>query len=185
MIWKLLFLFSVLPIAATLIARWYFGIRVLATEGRRPCRFDPARWENHLGNNPPIEVDEAPAMELGKVLRLAALTDWKARDPKRAAARESSRRFGMAVPPLGLIIGVFVAIRFGVLPGLAVFLTSIAFSVLTSLLSIGTELTAVALVNRRLRESRAFTRRDDEDAVANSAIAHVWAESIPPILRFF
>jgi hypothetical protein len=185
MIWKFLFVFSLLTIAAGLIARWYFGLRVIAAEGARPCRPDRTRWEAAVGIHPPLEVAEAPAKELGKLLRLAALAEWKLRDPKRALARASARRFGKAVPPLALIVAVFaVVVRKNLYAVTSVFLAAIAFAILTSLLTIGTELTAIALANRKLRASRTFARQDDEDAVAHSALAQAWLDFIPPILRF-
>ncbi len=184
---RIFLLASILTIAAALIARWWFGRRVLMSDGRRPCRPDRIRWETYLGKNPPLETEEAPAVELGKVLRMAALADWRTRDPKRAKAREGARKFGMAVPPLGLIIAIFAILsgRAGTYAGVVIFLGAVAFSVLTHLLTLGTELTAVAIMNRRLKDSRSFSRRDDEDAVAGCSLAHVWDQAIPPILRFF
>ncbi|RYD17340.1 MAG: hypothetical protein EOP88_27105, partial [Verrucomicrobiaceae bacterium] len=71
--WRLLLLLSVLPIAAALIARWWFGLRVLASEtGKRPCRCDPAKWPAAPRADQPIPAD-APAAEYGRLLRLAAL----------------------------------------------------------------------------------------------------------------
>ena len=184
---RLLLLASLLTIVGSLVSRWWFGRRVLSAEGKRPCRVDQIRWDTYMGKEPMLEVNEAPAVELGKVLRLIALHDWKTREPKRARARDNSRRFGLAVPPLSLIIAVFVILsgRGGVYTAAVIFLAATAFAVLTNLLTIGTELTAVAIANRRLRESRSFARRDDEDAVARCSIAHVWDQAIPPILRFF
>jgi hypothetical protein len=182
---RLLLLASLLTIVGSLVSRWWFGRRVLTAEGKRPCRVDQIRWDTYMGKEPLLEVNEAPAVELGKVLRLVALADWKTRDPKRAKARESARRIGMIVPPFGVIIAVFVVFRMGTYAGAVVFLGATALAVITNLLTIGTELTAVAIANRRLRESRSFARRDDEEAVARCSIAHVWDQAIPPILRFF
>lgn len=186
MLWRLIFLISVLPIAAAVIARWYFGIRVLSKEGKRPCTLDPIRWKVYLGDKPAIETTEAPATEYGKVLRLAALEEWKARAPKQAASRESARKFGLAVPPLALIIAVFALLvaKIPFLGAVAILFASTALSAAFGLLTLGTELRALAVTTKRLRESRAFVRRDDEDAAARCAVAHAWAESIPPILRF-
>jgi hypothetical protein len=183
--WRLLFLISVLPIVAAIAARWYFGIRVLNSQGKRPCTVDPIRWKVYLGENPVLETSDAPATELGKVLRLTALADWKSREPKRAASRESARKFGLAVPPLALIIAVFALVlaKIPFMGAVAILFTSTALSAIMGLLTLGTELQAIALTTRRLRESRAFVRRDDEDATAAAAVAHAWAESIPPILR--
>lgn len=184
--WRLIFLLSILPIVAALVARWYFGLRVLNSEGRRPCAADPIRWEVYLGNNPPVETKDAPAQEFGKLLRLRALADWSTRDKKQAASRESAKKFGLAVPPLALIIAVFALLvaKIPFLGAVAILFASTALSAAFGLLTLGTELRAIAVTTRRLRESRAFVRKDDEDAVASCAVAHAWAESIPPILRF-
>jgi hypothetical protein len=111
--WRLLLLFSALPIAAALIARWWFGLRVLATQGKRACRSDPAKWPALPDTTAPVDAlvpADASAVEYGRLLRLAALAAWKERDPKAAASRENSRRFGMAVPPLSGIVAIFAAI---------------------------------------------------------------------------
>lgn len=183
--WRLLFLLSILPIVAAIVARWHFGLRVLSREGRRPCTLDVIRWKVYLGDTPMIETHEAPATEFGKLLRIAALEDWKARDPKRAASRESARKFGLAVPPFALIIAIFAFIlaRIPFLGALAILFASTALSAVFGLLTLGTELQAITFYIRKLRASRAFMRRDDEEAVINCAIAHAWSESIPPILR--
>jgi hypothetical protein len=183
--WRILFLISVLPIVAAIVARWYFGLRVLAAEGKRPCTVDPIRWKVYLGETPIVETTEAPAAEFGKLLRLSALADWQAREPKRAASRESARKFGLAVPPLALIIAIFALLlaKIPFMGAVAILFTSTALSAIFGLLTLGTELQAIALTTRKLRESRAFVRRDDEDATAAAAVAHAWAESIPPILR--
>ncbi len=184
--WRFLFLISILPIVAAIVARWYFGLRVLSLEGKRPCTVDPIRWGVYLGGNPPVETNQAPATEFGKLLRLSAMADWKEREPKRAASRESARKFGLAVPPLALIIAIFAFIlaKIPFLGAVAILFSSTAISAAFGLLTLGSELRAIALTTKKLRESRAFARRDDEDAVATSAVAHAWAESIPPILRF-
>ena len=183
--WRFIFLISILPIVAAIVARWYFGLRVIAAEGKRPCNADPIRWEVYVGKNPPVETKDAPAQEFGKLLRLHALADWKSRDPKRAAARESARKFGLAVPPLALMCAVFAVLvaKIPFLGAVAILFASTALSAAFGLLTLGAELRAIALTTRRLRESRAFVRRDDEDAVAHCAVAHAWSESIPPILR--
>jgi len=183
--WRFIFLISILPIVAAIVARWYFGLRVLRVEGRRPCTIDPIRWEVYLGKYLPMETGEAPAQEFGKLLRLQALADWTLRDRKRAASRESAKKFGLAVPPFALVIAVFALLvaKIPFLGALAILFASTALSAAFGLLTLGSELRAIAITTRRLRESRAFVRKDDEDAVASCAVAHAWAESIPPILR--
>lgn len=181
--WRLLLLFSALPIAASLIARWWFGLRVLSAEGKRPCRCDPAKWPAAPPADSTIPA-EASAAEYGRLLRLAALAAWRERDRKAANSRENARRFGMAVPPLSGIISVFAVIvaKIPVIGAFSILLAATALSCALGLLSLPAELRAMAPAVRQLRDSRAFTRRDDEDAVVESAIAHVWKETLPPIL---
>jgi hypothetical protein len=176
--WRLLLLFSALPIAAAMIARWWFGLRMLGDEGKRACRCDPARFPD------PTAPAEASAAEYGRLLRLAAIADWQARDPKAAAARENSRRFGMAVPPLSGIIAIFAAIvaKIPVMGAFSILFAATALSCAFGLLSLAPELRAIAITARRLLDSRAFSRRDDEEAVLRCAAAHAWKETLPPIL---
>ncbi len=85
--WRLLLLFSALPIAAALIARWWFGMRVLADEGNRACRCDLANWMPVADDTAVIHRAEGSAAEFGRQLRLKALTTWFEFDPKAATAR--------------------------------------------------------------------------------------------------
>lgn len=185
--WRLLLLFSALPIAAALVARWWFGLRVLAAEGKRPCRCDPAKWPLLPDATAPADalvLADAPAVEYGRLLRLAALAAWKERDPKAAASRENSRRFGMAVPPLSGIVAIFAAIvaKIPIMGTFSILFAATALACALGLLSLPAELRAIAVTARQLRESRTFPRRDDEDAVVESAIAHAWKETLPPIV---
>jgi hypothetical protein len=184
--WRLLFILSVLPIAAALVAQWWFGLRVIAAEGKRPCRCELNRWNHTLGESPLITTPEAPAVEFGKQLRLVALEEWKIRDPKSATSRENSRRFGLAVPPLTLLIAVFALVlaKIPALGAITILLASTAISAAIGLLTLPPELLAISRTTRKMRESRVFVRTDDEEAVAKSAIAHAWRESIPPVLRW-
>ena len=108
--WRLLFIFSAIPIVAALVVRWYFGLRILADEGNRPCRCDLATWMPLPEDSAVIHRAEESAAEFGRQLRLKALAEWREQDPKAAAARENSRRFGMAVPPLSGVIAVFAVL---------------------------------------------------------------------------
>lgn len=195
--WRLLLILSIIPIAIALLARWWFGIRVLAAHGRRACRCDPNRWEPVLGS--PLKIsspttnpatgtppnDPTTSAEFGRQLRLAALAQWRLREPKLAAARESSRRFGLAVPPLSAMVAVFAAVlaKIPMLGAIIIFLLATALAAVFGLLSLGTELRAIAITAKTLRASRLFPRSDDEDAVVECAIAHAWLETVPPVLR--
>ncbi|QTN31391.1 hypothetical protein HZ994_03290 [Akkermansiaceae bacterium] len=182
---RFLIILAVLPILAAFAARWWFGMRVLSGAGRRQCSCDLSRWENAFGKTHLPPSKNGDARIFAEMLRNAALADWKTRDPKAAAAREGSRRFGMAVPPLSLMIAV-LAIIVGKLPvvgAIAIFLFAIAFSVVISYLSISPELRAILTAARRLRDTGAFHRRDDEDAVIEAASALVWKEGAPPVFN--
>lgn len=92
----------------------------------------------------------------------------------------------MAVPPLTIAVVLFalIAARIPISGGIAIFLASTALSSVLGILSIGAELRAVATLSGRLRERRIFSRQDDEEAVLRCAVAEVWLDSLPPILRW-
>ncbi len=181
---RLLFLLSIIPIAAALIARWFFGMRVLAEDGARGCRCDLGTWMPLPGDTAVVHRAEESAAEFGRQLRIKALAEWRDRDPKAATARESSRRFGMAVPPLSAMIAVFAVLvaRIPIMGGISVILAATALACVLGVLSLAPELAAITLAARKLREQKSFPRRDDEDAVIRCAVAHAWKETLPPIL---
>lgn len=182
---RLLILLAALPIVAAFLARWWFGMRILSSAGRRQCSCDLTRWEKAFGSASLPLSEKGDASIFAARLRESALADWKTRNPKAAASRESARRFGMAVPPLSLmvaILAVFV-MKIGVTGAIAIFLLAVAFSVIISYLSIAPELNAILLTARRLRDSGIFHRRDDEDSVIEAASALVWRESAPPVFN--
>lgn len=184
MLWRILFFFSIVPIIASTLARWWFAKRVLISEGIRACTCDPRRWESHLGLAP--IGNRASALEFAVELRKAALMQWKERDPKAASNRENARRFGKAVPPFSLLVAVFALIiaKIPVMGAVAILLASTAISAALGLLTLGPELRAIAITSRRLRDAHLFPRREDEEAVVKTAVAKAWEESIPPILRW-
>lgn len=182
--WQLLFLFSVIPIALSLVARWWFGLRVLADLGGRPCKCDLTRWEPTVERDGVTRKAEESAYEFGHQLRLGALAEWEKEDPKAAASRMSSKRFGMAVPPLSGIVAI-MALVVAKIPGkgaLAAFCAATALSAVFGILSLAPELAAINRSIRKLRNDRGFARSDDEDAVARCAIAHAWKDTLPPLL---
>ena len=182
---RFLILLAALPIIAAFVVRWWLGMRVLSSAGRHQCSCDLELWEKSFGtdNLPPSKNGDARIF--AETLRKTALADWKIHDPKAAASREGVRRFGMAVPPLSLmivILGVIVG-RVPAIWAIPVFLLAIAVSAIFSYLSVAPELNAILTASRRLRSSGIFHRRDDEDAIIASATALVWKESAPPIFN--
>ncbi len=182
---RFLILLAALPIVAAFVARWWLGMRVLSSAGRRQCSCDLALWEKSFGTENPPPSKSGDARIFAETLRKAALADWRIRDPKAAASREGVRRFGMAVPPLSLMI-VILGIIVGRVPAfwaIPVFLLAIAVSVIFSYLSVAPELNAMLTASRRLRNSGIFHRRDDEDAVIAATNALVWKEAAPPVFN--
>ena len=172
--WRLLFLFSILPIAAAFIARWWFGLRVLAEVGGQECRCDLEKWMPSPDDSAVTHRAEGTANEFGRQLRLKALAEWRERDPKAAAAWESSRRFGMAVPPLCGIVAILAVMvaKIPILGAIALLLAATALAAVLGLLSLPPELLAITAAAKKLRETRSFPRREDEDRVIRCAIAH-------------
>jgi hypothetical protein len=183
--WRLLLILSALPLAAAMILRWWFGSRVLSALGPRVCRCDLGRWMPSPDDSALIHRAEESADEFGRQLRLKALAEWREQDPKAAASRESSRRFGMAVPPLSGLVAVFAVIlaKIPFLGAAAVLLTATALAAAVGLLSLAPELRAIARSSQALRKNRSFTSSEDEEAVVACAVAHAWKESLPPILK--
>lgn len=182
--WRLLFIFSAIPIVAAFFSRWFFGLRILADDGKRQCRCDLATWIPLPKDNAVIHRADESAAEFGRQLRLKALAEWREQDPKAAAARENSRRFGMAVPPLSGIVAVFAVLvaKIPVMGGISCVLAATALSSALGVLSLAPELAAITRTSKKLRAAKCFPRRDDEDAVIRCAAAHAWKETMPPIL---
>lgn len=184
MFWRVFYIPCLLVIVAAVVARVWFGKKVQLGKAEQACRFDAGRWADVVGGS--LTEAEAKAGELGRLLWKSALLEWKKRDPKSARARDAAKRFGMAVPPLTIAIVLFalIAARIPVSGAISIFLAATAISSVLGLLSIGAELRAVAVSVRKLRENRVFPRRDDEDSVISCAVAEVWLEALPPILRW-
>lgn len=183
--WRILFLLSALIIGAALVARWFFGMRILASEGNRVCRcnltIESPSSETSAETN---QRTEDTAFEFGRKLRLQAMQEWKIRDQRASTSRENTRRFGLAVPPLSAVVAtcaVLVA-KIPFLGGLAAFLAATALACVLGVLSLAPELIAIQHAAKKLRQARTFPRRDDEDAVIHCAIAHAWKETLPPIV---
>lgn len=183
---RLILFISLFPIAVALIARWWFGVRILASLGRQSCRCDLTRWMPAPGDEAIVHRSEETAETFGKQLRLKALTEWTEQDPKAAKSRENTRRFGLAVPPLSGLVAVF-AVMVGKIPmmgAITIVIAATALAAALGLLSLPLELAAIARAARKAREAKSFPRQDDEESVVRCAIAHAWESTLPPILRW-
>lgn len=184
---RLLLFLSLFPIAIALVGRWWFGTRILATEGNRPCRCDLTQWLPAPGDDALVHRAEETAAEFGRQLRLKALADWSSHDSKAAESRENMRRFGLAVPPLSGVVAVFAVFvgKIPVMGGIAVFLAAIALAALLGVLTLPPELGAITRAARKTRDTKGFPRHDEEQAVVRCAMAHAWEAALPPVLRIF
>lgn len=181
--WRLLLILSIIPLILGLVARWWFGLRILSAEGKRVCRCDINAWPAASFGEDTTPV-ERTAEEFADVLWKEALTAWKNARPKEAGSREKAKRFGMAVPPMSIIIAVFalIVVKIGFIAALAIVFAATALAVAFLILTLAAELQAVARVAKAVRQARAFRNRDDEDAVVNCSAALVWKNSLPPVL---
>lgn len=133
-----------------------------------------------------IQRADGSALEFGGQLRDKALATWREHEPKAAAARENARRFGMAVPPLSVLIAVFAVLvgKIPVLGAIAIFLGATALAAVVGLMSLPGELAAIQREAKKARDKRAFPDDDDELAIIRCAKATAWDRAIPPILRW-
>lgn len=183
--YRLLIILAALPILTTLLLRWWFGIRILTTTGTHPCSCNLGKWEETFGKNTTPPSATADARTHATFLHKAALADWKTRDPKALATREGVRRFGMAVPPLCAMVAILAVIVMRLTPIMAItaFLLAIAIAATFAYLSLAPELRAIALTSRRLRATRIYPRREDQDTVILATIALAWKQAAPPIFN--
>ena len=159
-------------------------MRVLAEDGARPCRCNLGTWMPLADDKAVIHRAEESAAEFGRQLRIKARAEWRESDPKAAAARENSRRFGAAVPPLSGMVAVMAILVAKIMPmnAIALVLAATALATVLGVLSMAPELAAITRAAKKLREAKSFPRRDDEDAIIRCAVAHAWKETLPPIL---
>lgn len=182
---RLLIIIAVVPILITFILRWWFGLRHIASLKTQQCTCNLEKWQDTLGDGYLPASSSGDLIIYADLLRKSALADWKIRDSKTAISREASRRFSMAVPPLTAMIVILGAVVGRVPPvyAIAIFLLSIAFTASVSYLSLAPELKAILVTSRRVRDRRIFPRKDDEDAVIQTAISLAWKEAAPPIFN--
>ena len=180
---RLLILISVIPILITFGLRWWLGFRVLKSNAKNQYRCDLEKWKENFGNEHLPAYPSCDIIVLADLFRKNALAEWHVNEPKAAASREGTRRFGMAVPPLAAMV-VILGVIVGRIPpayGVAGFLLTTALTAVFSYLSIAPEINAILTSAKRLRSSGIFHRRDDEDAVVQAAVAISWKEAAPPI----
>ncbi|MFU8892366.1 MAG: hypothetical protein ACNA8L_01945 [Luteolibacter sp.] len=184
--WRILIFLSLIPPVIAMAMRWWFGTRVLATQGPRLCHADLEKWLPEPEEAVVARRSDETAHVIGFHLWQYAMRDWARRDPKAAMARQKSKRLGMVLPPFMVVIIAFALVvgKINVLGAFALVFASIALAALFSYLTLGQELKEVASAANRLRKSGAFRLRDDEDAVVECAMAHAWHQALPPVLRW-
>lgn len=180
-----LFAASLMALGAAMMVRWWFGLRVLATDGALACTCDLGRWLPSPLDPSKVHRADGSAAEFGSQLREKALASWREKDPRSATARENARRFGMAVPPLAVMIAVFAFLvrKIPLMGAIVVVLLLTLIAAAFGLLTLPAELRAIAAEAARMRKDRCFPNRDQEDAVIACAVAHAWDRALPPVLR--
>jgi hypothetical protein len=182
---RIVFIISLLPVLAAMFAAWWYGARVLAMWGGTRCRMDAGRWQRIFGEDAVAPGDDVSAAVLAREIHRRGVVQWKRDDPRAAAARAGAKRFGMAVPPLAVMVlalGVLAG-RVPVFGALAGVVAAVALAAAFLILSVGAELSMVLVLVRKLQDQRLFVRSDDERAVAECLTAWVWEDSLPPVLR--
>jgi len=159
---RLLLVASLIVIAAALAARWWFVLRILA------------QADDEAGN------DTTPPSRRGAELHHAALAQWQCDDAKDAALRNAQLRFGMAVPPLSLLVAIFAAAvgRVPLALALTIPLAATALSVLVGFSGLPRELMALS----RHISGRTGIRADDPGI--RCALAHARDRVFPTVLRW-
>ena len=183
---RLVLILSLIPLLIGLLARWWFGARVLGLEGNRTCRCDLTRWRPAPGDTATVHRAEGTAAEFGHQLRTKAIADWRQEAPRAVKSRESSYRFGQAVPPLSAIIAIFAAIvgKVPVFGAFDILLGATALATALALAALPAELAAIARTARTITSENHFPNSDDRDSVIRCANAFAWTAALPPILRF-
>ncbi|MGC4017316.1 MAG: hypothetical protein QM755_22800 [Luteolibacter sp.] len=183
---RLLFLISALLIVAAVLARGWYGKRIIAGYGGRRCRVNAGSWQSLFGEEVKAPAKEPSAAECGRALREAALVQWEKENPAAFRGREAARRFGLGVPPFTLVVVVFaVAVaKLAMFAAVAVVFAATALAVMFGLASLGTELRAVAATTKLARSRHVFPLQEDEEAAIACARAEVWMHTLPPILRW-
>lgn len=161
---RLLLVASLIVIAAALAARWWLVLRILAQAD------DDA------------DHDAIPPSRRGAELHLQALAQWQSDDPKGATLRNSQLRFGMAVPPLSLLVAIFTAAvgRVPLALALTIPLAATALSVLVGISGLPRELTALS----RHISGRNEVRVRADNVGIRCAVAHAWDRVFPAVLRW-
>ncbi len=175
-----------IPPLLAMAARWWFGTRVLATDGPRTCRAALDRWLPEPERPEAARRADETAHVIGFHLWRHAQREWQQTDAQGAKARSRARRFGIIAPPFSVVIATFALIvgKMHLLGAFAMVIAAIALAALCSTLTLAGELRAVANTANRLRKARTFTNQDDEQAVVRCAMAHAWHQSLPPVLRW-
>ncbi len=183
---RLILLLSLLAITFTLLLRWWFGLRALQSTGKRQCRCDLEKWMPEPDDKASVHRAEQSASDFGKQLRRKALAAWKEQEPKAASAREGHRRFGIAVPPLSLMVAILAVLvgKIPVLIAIVIFVSATAVAAILTLSSLPAELAAITRMANQSRKAGHFPSRDDEEAVTTCALAHAWDASAPAFLRW-
>lgn len=184
---SLLLFISLVSLACVLGIRWWQVVRVLETKGSLKCRCDLSVWTPAPGDSSTLHRADGVAGDFGMALRAKALSKWHDEQPKLAGARESVRRFGVAVPPLTLLILIFAVLvgKTPVLMAISVWIAVVVLTTAYSYLGLAPELAAIGREVVKAKKTNSFPVGQDLDSIASCAVAHAWNQAVPPLLRLW
>lgn len=172
---RIFIILSLVPLVISLVARWYFGTRILFLERDHSCRL----LHSH---------ETETAVTLGRRWRRAAIKRWIIDHPRTAKKRQHALRFGLILPPLTLIACILsiLAFKMSVLTGLAIFLLILTLAIVANWLTLPSEILAIQDKSSYLIDDQTKVKNiKDEPTILVCAIAHSWDDSVPPMLKLF
>lgn len=180
---RILIIFSLILITAAYLLRWWFAKRILLLISSQPIRLQADRWWECFGEKwqPTSPVN---AQQLGVLLHKIALADWQSRNAKQFATHLQMRRLFAVAPPLSFMVAIlaFFAAKIPPVAGISIVALTTGITTFASIFRIPTELSAISLALKKMREERLIVRAEDEQQIAKAAIATVWLNAFPPIL---
>jgi hypothetical protein len=180
-VWKVILIFSLLPLIGAWLARHWFWTRVRLEGLRHDCGTSVREFRERLGLPPGKRGEATHAAALGNALRECGLTLMERDGNALAKARVKGGYLTKALPALVGVITVFAILskRVPAQAAIAGAVGVIAMWTLLRLTGMAVEWRAVARGTEALRASRALKRSDDEEEVIRCAKASVWSTVWP------
>ena len=179
--WKVVIIFSLLPLVGAWLARHWFWTRASRQGLRRDCGITVREFRERLGLPPGRKGKETDAAALGDALRECGLRLMEREGSKVAKARVTGGYVTRVMPAMAGVIAVFAILSKRVPAGWAIAgaLAVVAVWTFQRFTGMAIEWRAVARGTEVLKATRALKRADDEDEVVRCAKASVWSTVWP------